>query len=63
MNLLEEISINCPYCGEPITVLIDSSLEQQQYIEDCQVCCKPMDIHVVISADGRCQVDARSEND
>ncbi len=63
MNLLEEISINCPYCGEPITVLIDGSLEQQQYIEDCQVCCKPMEIRVVISADGRCQVEARSEND
>lgn len=63
MNLLEEISINCPYCGEPITVLIDGSLEQQQYIEDCQVCCKPMEIHVVISADGGCQVEARSEND
>lgn len=63
MNLLEEIAINCPYCGESITVLVDGSLEQQQYIEDCQVCCKPMDVQVFISADGSCRVEARSEND
>jgi len=63
MNLLQETIINCPYCGEPITILLDGSIEEQQYIEDCQVCCRPMDIHVSVAADGSCQVEARDEND
>jgi transposase-like protein len=63
MNMLQEIYITCPYCGEHITVLADGSVEEQRYIEDCQVCCRPMDILVNVSQDGRCQVEARAEND
>ncbi len=62
MNFLEENTISCPYCGEMITILVDRSVETQQYIEDCQVCCRPIDIQVTVSANGSCQVDARDEN-
>ena len=62
MNSLQEKTIYCPYCGEKISILIDASVESQQYIEDCQVCCRPIDIRVEVSADGGCQVDARDEN-
>ena len=63
MNPLQEANISCPYCGEPITILVEASLGQQQYIEDCQVCCKPIVIHLQTSADGQCQVDARHEDE
>jgi hypothetical protein len=63
MDLLQEAAISCPYCGESITILVDASLEEQQYIEDCQVCCQPMIIHLQISANGHCRVEARQEND
>ena len=63
MNLLQESTIHCPYCGEAITILVDGSAEQQQYIEDCQVCCRPMNISVSVSVSGSCQVEARDEND
>jgi len=63
MNLLQENIISCPYCGEMITVLVDGSVEEQQYIEDCQVCCRPINIQVNISANGSCQIEARGEND
>jgi hypothetical protein len=63
MDLLQETAINCPYCGESITILVDGSLQEQQYIEDCQVCCKPMVIHQRISANGQCQVEARHEDE
>jgi hypothetical protein len=63
MNLLQENTISCPYCGELITILVDGSVEEQQYIEDCQVCCKPIDIRVSISANGSCLVEARDENE
>lgn len=62
MNLLKESVITCPYCGELMTILVDGSVEEQQYIEDCQVCCRPMDIRVKVSAKGSWQVEAMDEN-
>ncbi|MDJ0938959.1 MAG: CPXCG motif-containing cysteine-rich protein [Woeseiaceae bacterium] len=47
---LDERDIGCPFCGERITVLIDTSAGSQDYIEDCQVCCRP--IRLMIDADG-----------
>jgi len=46
-----EKEISCPYCGENITVLIDGSIPQQEYIEDCQVCCRPITFRVNIVND------------
>jgi hypothetical protein len=36
--------IMCPHCGEQITLFVDLSVEEQTYIEDCSVCCQPMQI-------------------
>jgi cysteine-rich CPXCG protein len=36
--------VSCPYCGEMITLLLDLSVEEQAYIEDCSVCCQPMSV-------------------
>jgi macrodomain Ter protein organizer (MatP/YcbG family) len=52
MGLLEECASDCPYCGEPITVLIDTSCAEQSYIEDCEVCCQPMTVNVWIDESG-----------
>ncbi|MDH5426099.1 MAG: CPXCG motif-containing cysteine-rich protein [Gammaproteobacteria bacterium] len=46
MRSQEEAVIQCPYCGESIDVLIDCSVADQQYIEDCQVCCRPINFSV-----------------
>jgi hypothetical protein len=43
---LSELDVSCPYCGETITLLVDASAGAQQYVEDCQVCCRPMDVTV-----------------
>lgn len=45
-ELLSEESAYCPFCGEPISLLIDISAGSQSYIEDCQVCCRPMEVHI-----------------
>ncbi|MGB5398339.1 MAG: CPXCG motif-containing cysteine-rich protein, partial [Gammaproteobacteria bacterium] len=37
--LSEFNDIHCPYCGEKIELFIDSSIDEQSYIEDCSVCC------------------------
>lgn len=51
MNVLHEQSIGCPYCGEAITVLVDCSESDQTYVEDCQVCCRPMVVAVQVEGD------------
>lgn len=38
----------CPYCFEEISMLIDGSVMKQQYIEDCEVCCNPVEIQVAL---------------
>jgi len=37
-----EKRIGCPYCGENITIIVDESVPEQTYIEDCEVCCRPI---------------------
>ncbi len=63
MPEITEKPIDCPYCGEPISVLVDNSLPEQQYVEDCQVCCRPMVLHVMVDADGDAAVSAIAENE
>ena len=38
----EPVEIDCPWCGEPMTTFVDVSASDQEYIEDCQVCCRPI---------------------
>jgi len=62
MNNQIEKSVRCPYCGESIDVLIDPSLDEQNYIEDCQVCCRPINFSVCIDAE-TVQVFVTHENE
>ena len=41
---LLERSIGCPYCGERLIIVLDLSAGSQSYVEDCQVCCQPMQV-------------------
>ena len=43
---MQETEIVCPFCGEEITIFVDTSVEHQKYIEDCSVCCRPIQIDV-----------------
>jgi len=63
MNVIKEQHIVCPYCGEDVSILIDCSVEQQDYIEDCQVCCKPINLSVNCDEDGEPHVAASHENE
>ena len=60
---VEPYEISCPYCGETIEILIDPSVESQTYIEDCQVCCRPINMAVTIDDEGRPTVNAFVEDD
>ena len=45
-RFLAEHEVACPSCGETITLFIDASAGYQQYIEDCSVCCRPMQLTI-----------------
>ena len=55
--------IYCPSCGEPIEITVDWSVRQQEYVEDCQVCCRPIVLTVGIDDDGETHIEARAESD
>jgi len=57
-------SVSCPYCGENFETQIDCSIESQQYIEDCYVCCQPILFTVLADNDGNLiQVTTEQENE
>lgn len=60
---LRAVSIRCPYCGESIRVEIDCSVENQSYIEDCQVCCRPIEFGVTVNEQGNPRVDVSRDDD
>jgi hypothetical protein len=49
----------CPYCWENISMVLDTSVRSQTYIEDCEVCCKPMRIRYVINGDEIVEFEAK----
>jgi hypothetical protein len=52
-----EATIYCPYCGEAVQIGLDpGGGETQEYIEDCQVCCRPMQVVVTYQQDGSAEV-------
>jgi hypothetical protein len=63
MSLQDEVEIECPYCGERSILLVDGSAGAQEYIEDCQVCCRPMTIIVTVTDGDLPQVDVRRDDE
>ncbi len=43
---MEEHFFECPYCWSTISMLFDNTVPNQNYIEDCEVCCNPIELHV-----------------
>ena len=63
MSGTEPVELQCPYCGETIEIVVDCSVESQSYIEDCQVCCRPINLTVTVDEEGLPQVESRSEDE
>jgi hypothetical protein len=63
INQLIEVAVQCPYCWEKISLLVDASIEMQEYVEDCEVCCRPIDFVVEVDEQGLASVDARLQHE
>ena len=52
--------LNCPYCGEVISIRVDQTGGSRQFfVTDCEVCCRPIDIEVDIESDGYVNMTAK----
>ena len=61
-DLLQTSSVACPYCGEPLDLVLDVSAGEQAYVEDCNVCCRPIECRVF--ADGaEWRLEVRRDDD
>ena len=60
---VEPVDVECPNCGRAFEMLVDCSAGRQEYIEDCEVCCRPIQVQVSIDADGFPLVTTRREDD
>ncbi|MEL6674502.1 MAG: CPXCG motif-containing cysteine-rich protein [Bacteroidota bacterium] len=50
----------CPYCWQQISFLLDLSVPHQTYIEDCEVCCNPIEVAVAVEEGEIVQFEAKS---
>jgi hypothetical protein len=60
---LHEVDIECPYCGEPIGTVLDLSAGGQAYVEDCQVCCRPILLRFTVDHAGELDTLSVSRED
>ena len=64
MEPIEEATINCPYCGEPICIEVDTSGGMKQdFYEDCPVCCHTIEVVATHDYAGNLSVTVKTEDD
>ena len=63
MHHQEETTVSCPYCGEVISIIIDCTGIGQEYIEDCQVCCRPITFQIRHNDNHTLDVIVKHENE
>ncbi|MBV0933823.1 CPXCG motif-containing cysteine-rich protein [Marinobacterium sp. A346] len=61
MNPLEVVDVMCPWCSEPISLTVDVTESEQEYSEDCTVCCSPMTVRVAVGVEGAPDVNVERE--
>lgn len=63
MALTTTITELCPYCSAEQDFIIDNTFSDQEYIEDCEVCCQPILCQIAIADAGEVSLDIRRENE
>lgn len=62
--MITDYNVNCPYCGENFNTVIDFSAGTQSYVEDCQVCCRPIEFYISVDSDGELRaVETRRDDE
>ena len=48
---LEPVATTCPYCHSSIELVVDASMVEQRYVDDCPACRRAMNVHAMVSED------------
>jgi len=59
---MEEHFLQCPYCWQNISMLLDPSISRQKYVEDCEICCNPIEIAIIFQEFELVSLEVRSVN-
>jgi hypothetical protein len=54
-----EYFFTCPYCWQQISMVLDISEPHQSYVEDCEVCCKPIEVEYTLEDESIAEFEAR----
>lgn len=57
------VELQCPWCGEPYGSMLDLTDASRTYIEDCQVCCRPIEVRLEVSERGELESVSTSRVD
>lgn len=58
------VTVSCPYCGESYDTAVDTGVtDDQRYVEDCAVCCRPITFVVSAGDDGEIAVRTLRDDD
>ncbi|MDX1443087.1 MAG: CPXCG motif-containing cysteine-rich protein [Gammaproteobacteria bacterium] len=63
MEGLVQQALTCPYCGEAVTAEADPAAGPHDFIEDCPVCCRPIEYRFTVAADGGWALFAARDDD
>jgi len=55
-----EYFFTCPYCWQEISMVLDASEPHQTYVEDCEVCCKPIEVEYTLENETVSEFEART---
>jgi hypothetical protein len=54
-----EFFFSCPYCWERVSMVLGTSVRGQTFVEDCEVCCHPIQVHYAVENDAVSDFEAR----
>jgi hypothetical protein len=60
MDGVDDIEVECPYCGEFFGILVDTGFGSVEMIEDCSVCCRPIQLTLRFEGGELVSLDARA---
>ena len=59
---MTECEFVCPWCWQPLQILVARPDLPAEIVEDCQVCCQPITLSITVEADGGLAINAEAES-
>lgn len=63
MDALERVNVECPYCGNMIELTVERTIAKQSYVDECQICCRTMQLEVEADEDAELSITVHREDD